>query len=145
MQNVKTLKQIIIKKVFSLLMVIFLFGISTANEKINDNLITNDSALACWSMGFSYNPTTHNINVTGSPSVLMAGGEYLDVAIWDMCGNLVYYIHKTFTANSAVINKSQFTNNVCFGDVNGDQEYEVYVEWKANGCIMNSYNTNIYF
>lgn len=133
------------KNVLSLLMVIFLFGISTANEKNSENFNSQDSNLACWGLSVTVNTTTDVLTITGTPATLMVIGEYIDVEIWDQCGNKVYDTIKTFGSNSLVISKSSFTSAVCLSDGNGNQYYDVYISWNASNCGVGSISQTIFF
>lgn len=112
-------------------MLLFLMGLGSADE--NSNAVFNDPPLSCYSITFSANNATDEFTYVGNPSFMVANGDYIEIEIYDKCGNLSYYEIKTSGTNSGVINKSSFTNNVCFSSSTG-QEYDVAMRWYKRDC-----------
>lgn len=119
------------KKILTFLTLLFLVGTVSANEKSNG--IFNYLSLACYSISFSANNATDEFTYIGSPFLMIANGDYIEIEIYDKCGNLAYYEIKTSGTNSGVINKSSFTHNLCFSTTIG-QEYDVSMRWYTMDC-----------
>lgn len=132
------------KKTIALIMMLFFVGIGTANEKINEIHNSNDSTLVCWGINYSVNTLTDVITYSGSPGVIMLGGDYIHIEIRDLCGNLVYQLHKTSGSNSGTISKTLFNNGLCIADQYGNQNYKIDIEWKSFGCGISTGGGLIY-